>query len=147
MDEMKHIQQLKIFTVSEANEVIPHLSELLRRLQDKKKEIALLETEIDLREILRGSVPEAGPDPVVEKSLETYERLANEFYSLIDAVHQTGCVLKDVDVGLVDFYAVHQGRIVYLCWRLGESAVSAWHEIGKGYACRQQLEPEKDLLS
>ena len=63
----------------------------------------------------------------------------NRFYGIVDEIHETGCVLKDVDLGLVDFYGYHKGRMVYLCWKLGESEVSYWHEIGHGYIHRQPI--------
>ena len=53
-----------------------------------------------------------------------------------------GCFLKDIETGLVDFYALHEGRVVYLCWRLGEPQVSFWHEVGRGFTYRQPIPGE-----
>ena len=50
-----------------------------------------------------------------------------------------GIELKDYDTGLIDFLCWMDGREVYLCWRLGESEVSHWHEIDAGFAGRQRL--------
>lgn len=53
---------------------------------------------------------------------------------------EVGCVLKDWHTGLVDFPAVLEGRNIWLCWRLGEPAVSHWHELQAGAAGRQEID-------
>lgn len=51
-----------------------------------------------------------------------------------------GCVVKDFDTGLIDFPALHHGRRVWLCWKLGEARVAHWHELHEGYAGRQAVD-------
>jgi hypothetical protein len=51
-----------------------------------------------------------------------------------------GVLVKDVDMGLCDFPYLLDGRIVYLCWKLGESEIRWWHEVSSGYRDRQPLE-------
>ena len=58
----------------------------------------------------------------------------------IHAIAELGVILKDLEVGLVDFPAHRNGREVYLCWRLGEDHIGWWHEIDSGFAGRQPLE-------
>jgi hypothetical protein len=141
VDEKNQINQLRMYSVQEANELIPRLSELIRRVQIKKREISLLEVDIDLMELVAN-----GQSGAVERGIAAYEKAVNEFYEIIDSIHQYGCMLKDVDRGLVDFYTVHQGRVVYLCWQLGETEITCWHDIGKGYTSRTPLEPQRDIL-
>jgi hypothetical protein len=59
---------------------------------------------------------------------------------LIDEVQEIGCELKDVRLGLVDFYALLDDRLVYLCWRLGEQGITHWHELNEGYGGRQPID-------
>jgi len=47
--------------------------------------------------------------------------------------------LKDYEMGLIDFPAVHQGREVYLCWKLGEKQIVAWHEVDAGFSGRRDV--------
>jgi hypothetical protein len=54
-------------------------------------------------------------------------------------INSWGCELKGVDEGLIDFPSEREGRVVYLCWRLGEDAIRWWHEIDSGFAGRQPL--------
>jgi len=50
-----------------------------------------------------------------------------------------GIIIKDLDVGLCDFPHMKDGRVVYLCWKLGEDEVSWWHEIESGFSGRRPL--------
>ena len=57
----------------------------------------------------------------------------------IAAIHALGVQVKDLAIGLVDFPSERDGHIVYLCWRMDESAIVAWHELDGGYPGRQSL--------
>jgi len=127
-----------MFSVEEANQLLPFLSQLIARLHTKKFEILKREVEIDAIELVSG-VREGKQNPEIESRLESYESAVNEFYNIIDEIHHMGCLLKDVDTGLVDFYSLHNGRVVYLCWKLGEDGISSWHEIGRSYMHRQPI--------
>jgi len=140
VDERNPITQLKMFSVEEANQLIPHLSTLIRQLQEKKNEIVRLETEIDLIELLDEETRRAD----LCQALENYEQLGRDFYRLIEEIHGMGCVLKDLAAGRVDFYSVYQGRTIFLCWTLGEASITSWLEIGKGDTFRRLLEPRKE---
>ena len=48
-------------------------------------------------------------------------------------------VVRDIDRGLIDFPALHDGREVYLCWELGEERIGFWHELEAGYGGRRPL--------
>ena len=50
-----------------------------------------------------------------------------------------GCVSKDYETGLVDFYGRFDGRDVFWCWKLGETTIEHWHELDAGFAGRQPL--------
>ena len=58
---------------------------------------------------------------------------------LVEELTTVGCELKDYQMGLVDYVGRHQGRDVYLCWRLGEARVNYWHELHTGFAGRQPV--------
>jgi hypothetical protein len=132
------MEPIKTFTAAEANALIPELSACLRELQKRRDEIAKIEVEIDALELVAQPTQEAG-SPALERRIADYEQAVERFYALIDKVHAYGCFLKDVDMGLVDFYSLREGRVVYLCWKLGEKQVGFWHEVGLGYTQRQPL--------
>src|SRR6185295_12717832 len=60
----------------------------------------------------------------------------------LQAVQELGVLVKEVDTGLCDFPCMLEGRIVYLCWKLGEPEVQWWHEIHDGFGGRQRIEHE-----
>jgi hypothetical protein len=64
---------------------------------------------------------------------DAMERLGRE----IQKLEELGCVLKDLNIGLLDFPAVRLGKRVWLCWKLGEENVAFWHELHEGYAGRK----------
>jgi hypothetical protein len=57
----------------------------------------------------------------------------------LEWLHDRDIELKDLQMGLIDFYHEREGRIVYLCWRLGEPEVLFWHDLDTGFAGRQLL--------
>lgn len=68
--------------------------------------------------------------------------MAQEFARLDQAVRQilaTGALLKDVNLGLVDFPTLLDGREVYLCWKYGEEKIQFWHETDGGFSGRKPL--------
>ena len=144
MDEMN---QLKVFTIEEAGRLIPRLTELITECQAKQKEVLAKEVEIDTLEIIYPASGDEKSSGEVAQQVEIYNEMVNQFYSLIDEIHETGCFLKDIETGLVDFYTLHEGRVVYFCWKLGEPEIGYWHEVGRGYAYRQPILPENEKES
>jgi hypothetical protein len=57
----------------------------------------------------------------------------------LSQLDQTGVLLKGIDEGLLDFPSERDGRVVYLCWRMGEDTISFWHEVDTGFSGRQPL--------
>jgi hypothetical protein len=69
-------------------------------------------------------------------------RMVQDFEKLDALVHQildTGVLIKDINIGLLDFPALRDGREVYLCWQHGEGDIAFWHEVDAGYAGRQPI--------
>lgn len=126
----------KVFTPAEANELIPRLELAVRELQTKAGD-------------LRGRISElARLEPSayqlsLPQLIESYPQLresASQLALAAEKIESYGCVLKDIDQGLIDFpWEIEEGRIVFLCWQFGEPAVIAWHSIGAGFAQRQPL--------
>ena len=140
---MEEMNQLKVFTVEEANRLIPRLTQMIEELRQKRGLVMAMEVEIDALELVTEKGRDAQSHPLKQK-VDEYHRAVQGFYALIDEIHQMGCFLKDGELGLVDFYGLYNGRVVYLCWKLGEPEVAYWHEVGRGYACRQPIILEQD---
>jgi len=123
----------KYFTLEEANSAL----KIIRPIMDEVQAI-------------RGNIIKNQPKawPAIEKSTgnggnKTMSMLVEDFDRLDLLVHQimdTGAQIKDINIGLLDFSAVRDGREVYLCWKHGEGEISFWHEVDAGYAGRQRIE-------
>ena len=130
---MEEMNQLKLFTVEEANQLIPKLENLVTELRQKRELILSQEVEIDALELVANK-DASGYSPAIQRKVEEYQKNVNRFYKVIEGIHEIGCFLKDAESGLIDFYTLHKGRVVYLCWQLGEKEITAWHEIGRGFS-------------
>ena len=75
-----------------------------------------------------------------EQLQDQLQEISFERTEFIDELQGLGIELKDPNVGLIDFPAMLEGRVVYLCWRLGEGEISHWHELESGFAGRQPVE-------
>ncbi|HTA51490.1 MAG TPA: DUF2203 domain-containing protein [Candidatus Acidoferrum sp.] len=79
-------------------------------------------------------------DKAARQRLE-HNRLAGAIQTALEKIHATGCVVKDLEVGLLDFPARINGEAVYLCWRLGEDRIRFYHSQDEGFAGRKPIDP------
>ncbi len=137
---------MKVFTVEEANRLLPIVDRYLNELRDKRERIIAKQVEVDLWEIVSndaGSGGSVGTSARVSKEMSELGELAGEFNELVERFEKLGCYLKDLDLGLVDFYHLREGELVWLCWKQGEPEIAHWHALDTGFANRQPLEDEK----
>ena len=129
----------KIFSVEEANAFLPRVKESVKALRRLRETIESKKIEMDLLEIV--GVPKQGfsIDANMSKELEELNNLAVEFNKRLETLEDMGCQLKDLDQGLVDFFSVREGRLVYICWKEGEDLIQYWHTLDGGFKGRQPL--------
>jgi hypothetical protein len=129
----------RLFTIEQANATLPlvraictDLATQAREVMERRHRLALLTAGRDLK---------AG-DPYGDELAQVEADLEKDTHRLqgyIDELNELGVEAKGVLDGLVDFPSLMEGRIVYLCWRLGEPEVLHWHELEAGFAGRQPL--------
>ena len=68
------------------------------------------------------------------------ESLAGALRDAVSEIESNGCVVKDLEMGLVDFPSKVNDEQVFLCWKLGEPAIRFWHRMDEGYAGRKPLD-------
>jgi len=122
----------KLFTVEEANALLPTLRELLDELSLHRD--ALREKAPHLEPILQATVANGGGRAGSEYGVEAYR-----LHLAVARIRELGVLLKDVDMGLLDFPHERSGRVVFLCWHPPEERIEYWHEIEAGYAGRRPL--------
>ena len=66
--------------------------------------------------------------------------LADAALAFVDKLEELGVVVKDLDLGLLDFPSEREGEEVLLCWHVGEDSVSSWHGLEEGYAGRKPID-------
>jgi hypothetical protein len=131
----------RLFTIEEVNALIPQLADLVGRQMTRHGEIAKHLAEL-------AHVTGDLPSSLVEQPLESelVRRLKRELRSMIERyaegwteVRALGGVVKDPQMGSVDFYSSVEGRFVWLSWRYGEDSVGFYHDLDAGSAGRKRL--------
>ncbi len=123
----------RYFRPHEANALLPILHPLVREAMEIAERVQALQPE--LWAVIEKSVGNGG-NPRLAQLVPDFERL----HELLHQIQAMGVEVKDITVGLVDFPAWHEGRMVYLCWKYGESQVQFWHEVETGFAGRQPID-------
>ncbi len=77
-----------------------------------------------------------GGSPCGPRFIQTFERVVKN----VEKIQEMGVLVKDMEKGLCDFPCHLDGRIVYLCWKLGESKVEWWHETQDGFKGRKKID-------
>ena len=129
---MEELSFPRLFTVEEANALLPKLKELLGDVAVHRN--AMREKAPHLKPILEASTSNGGGRVSSEYGVEAYN-----LYLAIERIRELGVLLKDLDSGLLDFPHERHGRVVFLCWRPPEERIGYWHEIQAGYRGRQPL--------
>ena len=129
---------MRYFSVPEAQALLPRLREVLEGLRRTRDEAAIKKTQLDgLWKRLEAGEAVLG---MIGEEQKRMDALASRLSTIGQDIEAIGCVLRDADVGLVDFPArVRGGRTVFLCWRLGEAEIAFWHGTNEGFAGRKPL--------
>jgi hypothetical protein len=131
----------RLFTVEEANELLPRLRRILEQLQEGRQK--LLDAQSKLGDRFHGGPRangHANPNSEMSQLTTASEDAQAQIRAAAEAIHELGGELKDPDRGMVDFRAERDGRVVYLCWLMDEPRVMYWHELEAGYRGRQPLD-------
>ena len=119
----------KFFTLAEANEALKIIRPLMDEVMLIRERILAHQPEIwSAVEKSAGN----GGNPTLSKMVVEFEK----FDGLLHKIQDAGAQIKDINIGLLDFSAVKDGREVYLCWQHGEGDIAFWHELDAGYAGR-----------
>lgn len=127
--------ETRIFTRSEANDMLPRLRPLLEDLRGEWGRIREMNPEI--RKVRERAMFDAFHPRGVE-----YVEAVSHLTGLISEIRRMGVLVKDLDKGLCDFPYRKSDRVVYLCWHLGEDSIAYWHDIEAGFAGREPLKDD-----
>ncbi len=110
------------FTPAAADELVPEIQRIVAHIMEIKKGTENLSDEAEMSDAM--------------------DHLQREIQKLEDL----GCVLKDLNTGLIDFPAVRLGVRVWLCWKSGERKVEFWHGLQEGFANRKPVNENEFYL-
>jgi hypothetical protein len=131
----------EIFDLGQAQRLLPQLEHLMRTALDEKKRLDALGKE-QARQLERIIVMGG-----CQVDLEHFagckkgkEQSASRLRETAEEIEEMGCLVKDLDIGLVDFPSRLGERDIYLCWKLGEPSIQYWHYVEEGFAGRKPLD-------
>ncbi|HXV14278.1 MAG TPA: DUF2203 family protein [Candidatus Krumholzibacteria bacterium] len=121
----------KFFTVEEANALIGFLENSLERIRrNRQRYLWLLEEIAILKLIVECGADESNSDSVdLEEKARELKAVEAEIEKARGSVRDAGCILKDEEKGLVDFFSIQSNTVVYLSWKRGEDTVKFWRSI------------------
>ena len=121
------------FTLQEANETLDTIRPLMDEVQTIRQKI--LENQPEAWPAIEKSAGNGG-NRALSNMVQDFEK----FDALVHLIQDTGVLIKDINIGLLDFPALRDKREVYLCWQCGEGEIAFWHEVEAGFAGRQPIE-------
>lgn len=125
---------MKLFTVEEANAMLPTVREVLSKIQHG------FESVVDSHDAARQAAEGAKLGGGGMQGGARYVKTLTQLGEWVAGLEVMGVQIKDYERGLVDFPSMRDGRVVFLCWQLGEGeSIEWWHDIEAGFAGRQPL--------
>ncbi|MBP1693858.1 MAG: hypothetical protein H6Q37_1741 [Chloroflexi bacterium] len=122
----------RVFTIQEADAALSVIRPLLAEMLKIRQEI--LDAQPEIWPVVEKAAGNGG-----SKAANLVEQQFKRLDELIHQLQSSGAILKDINIGLVDFLSMRDGREIYLCWQYGEEEIRYWHEIDSGFAGRELL--------
>lgn len=142
VDEVGRTSSVRLWSVAQANQKIPELAELLPEMRTWVERLKVVHAELHRLKGLWGVEIDAADIP----DRRHKDRLDQEWSALTRRIEETvgqlrseGIEIKDLEGGLIDFYARRHGEIVYLCWKSGEDRVAFYHPLDSGFRARRPI--------
>jgi hypothetical protein len=131
-----------LWTLEAANARLPALEELLPRLRGWVARLGEVHAEVErMREFWGAEVESADHvDHEIKRRLDTeWTNLTKRLEDALASLRSEGIEVKNLETGLVDFYGLEDGEVVYLCWQHGEEEIGFYHTLTGGFANRRPL--------
>jgi hypothetical protein len=131
------------FTIWEAEQMLPQVRDWMREAVALKAQFDQAQHTLDAftqRIMLMGGMVVDRRDAV--EARKRRQSAGEQLHALLESIQETGCLVKDLDTGLVDFPTLFRGEEVYLCWKLDEPAIGFWHGVRDGFAGRQPIDQD-----
>jgi len=131
------------FTLTEAERMLPEVDRALRDALFHKAEYQAAEAELNatMQSIRMAGGSRVSPGPILATRARR-DASAGALREVFENIEQMGVLVKDLDIGLIDFLTRYQGHEVCLCWKLGEDGIRFWHGKDEGFSGRKAIDDE-----
>ena len=133
----------RYFTLREARAALPAVSRDVREAVQARSRYQQADEALQAlgqRILMRGGIM---VDTVAAEAWKTQKDSgAQTLKSTLERIEDLGILIKDLDVGLIDFPTLYRGQEVYLCWRMDEADIDFWHGTQEGFAGRKLIDSE-----
>jgi len=131
------------FTLTEAERMLPDVDRALRDAVFHKAEYQAAEETLNatMQGIRMAGGSRVAPGPILA-TRALRDASVGALREVLEKIDQMGVLVKDLDIGLIDFLTRYQGREVCLCWKLGEERIRFWHGMDEGFAGRKAIDDE-----
>jgi hypothetical protein len=132
----------KIFSLTEAERLRVQLEPVLLEAMEARRKMGEVDEKIsELAErIQRSGGLQVKYEKAAKRRIER-NRLEESVRAALERIQSTGCVVKDLDVGLLDFPSRINNEDIYFCWKLGEDRIRFYHRQDEGFAGRKPIDP------
>ena len=131
------------FTLAEAERMLPEVDRALRDALFHKAEYQAAEESLNatIQGIRMAGGSRVNPGPILATRARR-DASTGALRELFEKIEQMGVLIKDLDIGLIDFLTRYQGREVCLCWKLGEERIRFWHGTDEGFTGRKPIDDD-----
>ncbi|MFC2142804.1 DUF2203 family protein [Candidatus Aenigmatarchaeota archaeon] len=135
----------KLFTIEEAAEKIPRITEIFNEMYDNREKLFIVKKEIKwLKKFWGAELNEYNPDKEKISMLRDIATdVSGQILENIKELECIGCVIEDLEKGIINFYHNQKEELVFLCWSYGENGINHWHTLNERFERRK---PIKDLI-
>jgi hypothetical protein len=135
-------EESKYFSLTEAERLRVKLEPILIEAMESRRKMSDVDDKISAlaEKISRSGGLSVSYEKAARRRLER-NQLEQGIQSALERIIETGCVVKDLDVGLLDFPARIDDQDVYLCWKLGEDRIRFYHRQDEGFSGRKPIDP------
>jgi hypothetical protein len=127
-------KNVKVFTLQEADGLLPELEKCLKLLRTKKEAYSRTHDLLFMHELVCAAERTQGlleEKDDLEDGIHALEEAIEDLAKDVDAIFAMGCLLRNIEKGQVEFFGMHDGQKVYFSWQLGEPRVSHYRPLGK----------------
>jgi hypothetical protein len=131
----------QVFSLEEVNALVPELTRIVGQQLELRTSIeTLLDALFELTGTRGDVTPRADDTPDVRQKKRDVARAVDTYQRGWTEVEVLGGVLKDPKEGLIDFYGKVGERLVWLCWKFGETRIDHYHQLDEGFSARKRIE-------